>query len=385
MPETLEKYLKRIYYSSSHPAAYSGEEKLYRAVLREGKFQPPRKDIREWLLRQDTYTLNRPPPKRSKHVKVVVSGIDGQWDADLGVMASYKKSNQNYCYFLLCIDIFSRFIWTRKLKSKKPAEVAEAFESIWSGHRVPLNLRTDKGQEFCGKVIQKKFDDHKVKHFVTQSHVKAGYAEICLKTIKTKIFRYFSHKQTWVWINILPKLTQAYNASIHSSLGIPPSMVSAENEAELVKKQYPYKPVDSKVRVLPPTGKKKQRLRNVTSAKYNFKVGDKVRIDAERHAFARAYDEGWTREIMTVASRKLKNSLPVYYLKDFEGEEITGQFQENELRKVVENDNPEYLIDKVLKTRKVNGKTENLVTFLGWAPKFKRWLPASQVRDLKKS
>lgn len=33
-----ERYLKTIYYDSKHPAAFSGEDKLYREVRKEGKF-----------------------------------------------------------------------------------------------------------------------------------------------------------------------------------------------------------------------------------------------------------------------------------------------------------------------------------------------------------
>ena len=44
-----EAYLKSIYYNVSHPASYSGLDRLYREVKKEGRFQLTRKKLKAWL------------------------------------------------------------------------------------------------------------------------------------------------------------------------------------------------------------------------------------------------------------------------------------------------------------------------------------------------
>lgn len=51
-----EQYLFSIYYNSSHPASFSGVDKLYSYVKKEGKFELGRKKIMKW------FRKNIPPP-----------------------------------------------------------------------------------------------------------------------------------------------------------------------------------------------------------------------------------------------------------------------------------------------------------------------------------
>ncbi len=50
--------------------------------------------------------------------------------ADLIFYENLKNSNDNYKYVLTVIDTFSRFAWTRPLKSKRAEEVSENLDSI---------------------------------------------------------------------------------------------------------------------------------------------------------------------------------------------------------------------------------------------------------------
>jgi len=62
-----------------------------------------------------------------------------------------------------------------------------------------------------------------------------------------------------------------------------------------------------------------------------------------------------------------------YGLVDLSGEEIKGRFYEEELQKVVKTGEDEYIIDRVLKTRKRNGQVEHFVKWRGYADKFNSW------------
>ena len=54
-----EAYLKSIYYNVSHPASYSGLDRLYREVKKEGRFQLTRKELKAWLKTQETYGIHK--------------------------------------------------------------------------------------------------------------------------------------------------------------------------------------------------------------------------------------------------------------------------------------------------------------------------------------
>ena len=95
-----EQYLKKIYYDSSNPASFAGSDKLYRFVRKDGKFVLSKYKIKKWLQRQEPYSLQRPIKRPVKRNRVVVIGIDDQWDVDLMDMTKFSKYNRGY-YFIL--------------------------------------------------------------------------------------------------------------------------------------------------------------------------------------------------------------------------------------------------------------------------------------------
>ena len=89
--------------------------------------------------------------------------------------------------------------------------------------------------------------------------------------------------------------------------------------------------------------------------------------------FEKSYLPAWTEEIFTVTKRNGLGNTPVYKLKDFSGEEIGGTFYEEELQ-VVDKRDDLYLVEKILRKRKRNGRIEYLVKWLGYPAKFNSWV-----------
>ena len=52
-------------------------------------------DVRDWLRKQQTYTLHKPIHKKFLRRKTVVAGIDTQWQADFADLSKLSKSNDN--------------------------------------------------------------------------------------------------------------------------------------------------------------------------------------------------------------------------------------------------------------------------------------------------
>ena len=241
----MEQYLASVYLEPNHRASFSGPVKLYRAVKEEGVWDVSLPQIKKWLSAQDAYTLHHSVWRRFPRNRVVVSGIGSQLDMDLADMHSFSKKNDGYTFMLVAIDVFSRYLYTRPLKSKQGKDVAEALSSIFEGIPHPVRtVRTDKGTEWLNKNVSAFLKKVNVHHFVTQNtEEKANYAERVIRTLKNRIMRYFTHRQTHVWVKKLDDSTESYNKLFHRSIGMAPIEVTQENKSKLWLKQYLPTPV----------------------------------------------------------------------------------------------------------------------------------------------
>ena len=61
--------------------------------------------------------------------------------------------------------------------------------------------------------------------------------------------------------------------------------------------------------------------------KYKFNIGDQVRISKIKRKFEKGYLPNFSKEIFTI-SKQVPRDLPVYKLKDYDGEELKGTFYE---------------------------------------------------------
>ena len=74
--------------------------------------------------------------------------IDTLWEADLSFVQDVAKENDGVSYLLVVIDVFSKYVWVRRMKDETARCLLEAFDSILSGGRKPEKLRTYDGREF---------------------------------------------------------------------------------------------------------------------------------------------------------------------------------------------------------------------------------------------
>ena len=133
-PLKYEDYLASIYYDPKNAGAYGGVEKLYRAVRNEGKFVLGRSKIRNWLLKQD-YAVHRETRSKFKRRRVVSPFVDYQWDVDTANIAYYRKANDGFAYFVLAIDILSKFVRTVPLRTTTGQEMVGALTQIFATGR----------------------------------------------------------------------------------------------------------------------------------------------------------------------------------------------------------------------------------------------------------
>jgi hypothetical protein len=123
--------MESTYYNLSAPASYGGLS----------KYKPKgymKKEVREWLQSQDTYTLHKQTRRRFTRRHVVVYGIDHQWQADLVDLATLSSYNKGFRYLLTYIDVLSRYTSVVPLKDKAGKTLKDAFRVIFKSGRRPI-------------------------------------------------------------------------------------------------------------------------------------------------------------------------------------------------------------------------------------------------------
>lgn len=189
--------------------------------------------------KQLIYTLHKPAPRKHKRNKIIVHGVDDQWEADLIDIKKFKKDNQHICYLLSVIDVFSKFAWVVPLQNKSSFAVSKGFENILKKGRTPNKLRTDKGKVFLNnnfEVICKKYN---IQQFTSNDLViKCAVIERFNRTIKNKIFAYFTANSTRKYFNVLQDFVTSYNSSYYRSIKMAPVQVNEDNGHLVFKSFY---------------------------------------------------------------------------------------------------------------------------------------------------
>jgi len=131
-----------------------------------------------------------------------------------------------------------------------------------------------------------------------------------------------------------------------------PSKVNADNEDAVRARLYPLKP---------------------KAYRWKYAVGDRVRIGMQRQPFRKGYLGDWSEEIFEISTRL--STVPVTYeLRDLLGESIKGRSYEPENQRVLKSDDERFVVDRILKTRKREGKIQYLVSWKGYPSKFDSWV-----------
>ncbi|WAR29498.1 hypothetical protein MAR_003066 [Mya arenaria] len=158
--------------------------------------------------------------------------------------------------------------------------------------------------------------EYDVRFFSDPKQNKASTSERAILTIKRRLYRYFTHNDSYSYLPVSQDIAYSYNHTYRRTIGMPPSDVTDTNQEET----------------------QNCHLRNV---------------------FTRAYDETYTGEIFQIHKRYHRRTLPIYRLRDLQDEEIKGTFYESELQKK----NNTFKIDKIEKTK---GKGKYKQYFVKW-------------------
>ena len=313
-------------------------------------------------MKQSTYTLHRRARKTYPSRKYYVNTIDDQWQMDLADMNQLQRQNGNHRYILTCIDILSRYAWARPLKTKQGVEVANAIADIFeTSNRQPKRLQTDQGKEFYNASVKRLLDEYNIELFSVKSPNKCALVERWNRTLKSKIWKYFTSRNTYKWLDVLPDIVDAYNQSKHRVIKMKPIDVTKEN-AQLVWE-----------RLYGNDDRHKNTLKDV-------KRGDVVRISKVKGQFEKGYLPNWSREEFFVENVNSKFLPNMVTLKDHKGEEIEGKFYKEEIQRIRRDpDDDVYEVETILQQKRKDGEEWYLVKWLGYDNDFNSWIRKRDV------
>lgn len=257
----MEELLKEIYYDPV--SGYIGAKKLYeKAKIRDPTIKL--KQVQEWLKEQPVYQIHKEDPSKKNYLPIF-SNTSKSFQIDLSFIPKYKKVNKGYWIMLTAININTRLGYAYKMKSK-----TEIYETILEFIRdaKPKTITSDQGSEFINKRVQDLFKDNNIEYHKVQAGDKhiTGKVERFNRTIKERLNKYMTHRESPMWFDVLDDVIENYNNTVHSSIGQTPNSVSPEDEERIIKEEM-------------------LKTRAIINSRDKIKEGDTVRVPLKKKIF----------------------------------------------------------------------------------------------------
>ena len=331
-------------------------------------------DVKEFLKKQDSYTLHKLTPKRFKFYRKVIAPRPKIYlGLDLIDMLKYSEYNDGIKYLIFLIDIFSRKIWVYPVKNKTKFDILKSLEHF-------LNLKNNntykriysdlEGGLYSNLVL----DFLKRKNIIVYSNstkeVKNSISESNLKYLKIKIYKYLTHNETNTYLNVLQEIVTGINNTnkrIFKNKFLTPNILHLIRNPNFLKKQFHIMYSDS-INTL--ANKKKVH----SLKKYTY-----VRISLlnRSNIFFKSFEKANTDEVFQIYEIDKSQYPFIYKLRDLAGEKILGSFYLDELTPVILKN--EYKI-KILDTKiDKNGKKLYYVNYINYPEKFNEWITEKQI------
>jgi len=126
--------------------------------------------------------------------------------------------------------------------------------------------------------------------------VKCAVVERAQRTIRDRLYKYFTYKSTFRYIDVLPKFVRSYNDTVYSTTGLGPSHVTDSDVLAIWKRMC--------------------RRRRIRVDKVKFSLGQHVRISKEKMNFAKGGEQNSSTEVFRITKVIERRPRPVYKLED---------------------------------------------------------------------
>jgi hypothetical protein len=314
--------LEKYNHIKNNPSAYTGIDKIYIALKREGHSSITKSLIKKVLSGEKNYYIHKYRRKKVKTARVVAHGIDEIWCLDTANLSKYSRYNKGIRHLLIVIDTVSKYLFVKTLPNLLGGTVTKAFEEIvLKSGRKPGYAYTDSGTEFLNVNFKKLLKTLDIHWYRTGSSTKSSLAERVIRTLKEKIYKHFTKIGQFKYIDILPDLVDNYNNSVHSSTLYKPESVNENNEEKVLKNLY-------------------KNFKKPHKNKFHFKIGQTVVVSKELSIVDKGYKGYFNKDIYIVHKVLRNKNVPMYILRHQEDNDILeGAFYNEELQTVERNKN----------------------------------------------
>ncbi len=363
----MNNILNNVYNDIRNPAGFAGINKLYNEA-RKADPSVTRKDVISFLNGNRTYTLHKLTRKNFLRNKVIAPKPNVILSCDLADLNHLSKHNSGIRYILICIDVFSRYMFGIPMIDKTAKSSLNALKSILDVNMGYSRLYTDLGTEFYNKLVNSYLKSRNIKLYsVSSREIKSCLAERAIKTVKQKIYKYLTSMNTLRYIDVLPQIIETYNNTPHTALGhnqTPANVHKMRNIKQIIsqfEKMY----------------KNRRAMRKRVSC--NLSVGDIVRLQKlsrTQYMFTKAYRNLNTEELFRIIKIDTTKTVPVFTIQDLSGETIEGIFYRDEL---IKSALPDYYNVDILKSKFEKGRKRYYVNWRGYPQCFNSWINADDI------
>jgi len=332
------------------------------------KMYPTLKPDIDKLYANEDMQMTQPAVTKFIRRKTVARTLDLNHQIDLLDISKFAADNNNYHFLLTSIDVLSRYAQAIPLLNKSAKEVARGLETLFE-ERKPSRISFDRGKEFLNKTVSALLHDWHIFPLALNPPMKASMVERFHRTLWQLINRYQLTHDTDRFIDVLPQLLDNYNSKVHSVIKMAPQDVTEENAEEAYQNSLNNTKNSAHI--------PRSEMQGVIT---KYHVGDYVRVQTSRSAFAKESVSKWSREVFIV-SRVLPTWPTTYTIEDRLGEAILGSFYDKDLQATTLPES--FKVEKILATKYLgtgrNRKKMVLVKWQGYQDKFDSWVNAEDV------
>ncbi len=225
-----------------------------------------KQEVDEWVKAQETHQKFR--RNRVIAYRPIMPHFPqvGEFQIDLADFSLQESVNRQYSWMLVCIDLYSRKVWARAIKTTGATHVSEALESIFDQIEeerpsdADWGLRSvtcDSGLEFSNRLVQGLLKKRKIEYFPVNSTEdkkfrgagqKLGVVDRFIRTFRGLLNRVWDARKSSVWIDpILSDVLFNYNTRVHSTIKATPSDVF-DGLAEPAQRKFVPQPRDDSIK-----------------------------------------------------------------------------------------------------------------------------------------
>ena len=191
-----------------------------------------RKDVEEFLKKQQPYQLTRSKPRIINRPHVALYP-NHRWAADLIDVELYEGHNRQRKYILTVIDFFSKKVFAKPLLNAQSISIRNALDEICNENKdedndptYPLILQTDNGSEFK-KDVREWCIENNIKQVKTLSYTPTsnGLIENFNNILRKMMRENFIRTNSLNWIDYLDEFVENRNNSKHTTTKQTPNQV----------------------------------------------------------------------------------------------------------------------------------------------------------------